>query len=193
MDCPYSRIDIIGSNGGDGLHYMKKCNHCGIEKPLIEFHADKNRVDGRKNTCASCVVSEQKERHTQDYRKYLLRTARHRAKKANLPFNITEEDLELVDTCPVLGIPLELGKHNNPNSPSIDKVNPELGYVKGNVHVISRRANTIKNNATEEELLAVAKYVRDHYQEMPLEAPEKPANEDWEQLELDLPPPPEAA
>ena len=33
----------------------------------------------------------------------------------------------------------------------------------------------------------------DHYQEMPLRPPEKPANEDWEQLELDLPPPPEAA
>lgn len=42
----------------------------------------------------------------------------------------------------------------NPNedSPSIDKVIPELGYVRGNVWVISNKANRIKNNATLEEL-----------------------------------------
>jgi hypothetical protein len=194
MDCPYSRIDIIGSNGGEGLHYTKKCNHCGVEKPLIDYHVDQNRKDGRKNTCASCIVSEQKERHSKDYRKYLLRTARHRAKKNGIVFSITEEDLELVDVCPVLGIPLETGKHNHPNSPSIDKVIPQLGYVKGNVRVISRRANTIKNDATIEELFAVAYYVRNHCLEHTLVPPvttldqRSPANDP-----VDYPDPPEAA
>jgi hypothetical protein len=38
---------------------------------------------------------------------------------------------------------------------SIDKIVPALGYVKGNVIIVSNRANIIKNNATPEEILAV--------------------------------------
>ena len=38
------------------------------------------------------------------------------------------------------------------SSPSLDKVIPSLGYVKGNIWVISYRANTIKNNCTFEEI-----------------------------------------
>lgn len=45
-----------------------------------------------------------------------------------------------------------------PDSPSIDRIIPALGYVKGNVIVVSQRANTIKNNATPEELRRVADF-----------------------------------
>lgn len=47
---------------------------------------------------------------------------------------------------------------NGPNSPSLDKIVPELGYVKGNIVVVSLRANQIKSDATIEELQAVAKF-----------------------------------
>jgi hypothetical protein len=35
---------------------------------------------------------------------------------------------------------------------SLDRIVPELGYVKGNIAVISNRANSLKSNATLEEL-----------------------------------------
>ena len=65
--------------------------------------------------------------------------------------------------CPVLGIPLVIGEGAcSDNSPSIDRIIPELGYVKGNIKVISRRANRIKNDATPDELFKVWQYALNH-------------------------------
>jgi hypothetical protein len=52
-----------------------------------------------------------------------------------------------------LGIVLEKAVgYQSDSSPSLDKFKPELGYVKGNIHVISSRANRIKTDATENEV-----------------------------------------
>jgi len=84
----------------------------------------------------------------------ILTRAKSRAKQKNIPFNLTLEDIEVPETCPLLGIPIEIQpkKGYHPNSPSLDKVIPEKGYIKGNVWVISNRANTLKNDATLQEL-----------------------------------------
>jgi len=51
-----------------------------------------------------------------------------------------------------------------PNSPSIDRVSPGKGYVKGNVIVVSQKANSIKSNATPHELERVAAFYRQFIQ-----------------------------
>jgi hypothetical protein len=38
------------------------------------------------------------------------------------------------------------------NSPTLDRIIPSLGYVRGNVKVISMRANVLKHNASLDEL-----------------------------------------
>lgn len=82
----------------------------------------------------------------------MLSGARLRAKRRGLPFNITLEDVPIPDKCPILGIPLIVGNSKpSGNSPSLDRFDPCLGYVKGNVWVISQRANMLKNNGTLEE------------------------------------------
>lgn len=87
---------------------------------------------------------------------------RHRAKQLGVPFNLTVDDLIVPDNCPVLGFPLAVGDGRlQYNSPSVDRVKPHLGYVSGNVNVISYRANTIKLNATIEEVAAVLQYMKD--------------------------------
>ena len=87
-----------------------------------------------------------------------FRAARCRAKKLGLPFDKQIPDLELPDVCPVLGIPLnyhaQLGKHS-PNSPSLDRIVPERGYVASNLRVISNRANMLKNNASLAEMRCI--------------------------------------
>jgi hypothetical protein len=70
--------------------------------------------------------------------------AKYRAKQKGLEFNITKEDIVIPDTCPLLGIPMQ--------SASLDRIDPSKGYIKGNVWVISNRANTLKNDATLSEL-----------------------------------------
>lgn len=94
---------------------------------------------------------------------YLFYNAKQRAKKFNLPFDIEPSDVVIPTVCPAIGIPIEAtvqGRRGfHPNSPSIDRVVPELGYVKGNICVISNKANWIKRDATAAELRAIADYV----------------------------------
>lgn len=92
--------------------------------------------------------------------KRLLTQAKHRAKKRGLPFNIDLSDVEIPTHCPVLGIPIHAsGRRGNcANSPSIDRIIPSLGYVKGNVLVVSVQANRIKSNAAPHEILKVANF-----------------------------------
>lgn len=69
------------------------------------------------------------------------------------------------DHCPILGLPLYRnvgGRAQGPHSPTLDRINPALGYVRGNVRVISSRANSIKSDSTPEELLRVAAYMQEN-------------------------------
>ena len=47
-----------------------------------------------------------------------------------------------------------------PESPSLDRIVPHLGYIEGNVAVISSRANNIKSYATWQEIKMVSDWVR---------------------------------
>ena len=96
----------------------------------------------------------------------LLASARNRARKKSIPFDITVEDILIPTHCPILGIQLtrNLGTHGGTiSSASLDKINPELGYVKGNVQVISALANNMKSNADVEQLKNFAKWVQETY------------------------------
>lgn len=78
-----------------------------------------------------------------------------------MPFSITESDILIPDSCPVLGIPIFRGSGRpGDNSPTVDAIIPRLGYIPGNIAVISLRANRIKNDASFEELEMVAKWLR---------------------------------
>ena len=86
-------------------------------------------------------------------RAILLKSARHRAKQKGVPFDLELEDIVVPEFCPLLNIRLEVGNGRPiPASPTLDRIKPELGYVKGNVIVISHRANCIKSDATLDEI-----------------------------------------
>ena len=97
----------------------------------------------------------------------MFRGARKRAKSKQLDFNIDCEYVRslVVLSCPILGIPLEWSVYREKGvtilagSPSLDRIDPAKGYVRGNVWIISYKANAIKNNATHEELKLVTKAV----------------------------------
>jgi hypothetical protein len=76
-----------------------------------------------------------------------------------VPFSLSSADISIPKYCPVLGIELRVNeRHVGPDSPSIDRIIPELGYVPGNVIVVSHLANTIKSYATVDQLLRVAAF-----------------------------------
>lgn len=97
------------------------------------------------------------------YRALWLNNIKFRAKRKGLPFDLTLEDLPIPETCPVLGIPLIMRSGSfHDNSPSIDRLIPEKGYVRGNVAIVSYRANRIKDYGTLDELRKVVTYLEKH-------------------------------
>lgn len=110
-----------------------------------------------KNGCSPCRHAQK----TKNYLKYVLQATRTRSKQQRVLCTLRLEDMPPVPShCPILGIELIRVyrgiKGPTPNSPSLDRRKPELGYVKGNVRWISNRANLLKNDATLEEIRLVA-------------------------------------
>lgn len=111
--------------------------------------------------------------YSSNWERKTLSSLKYRAKKEGLPFNIDESDIQLIDTCPILGIKLvrvfgTSGKvvGYRPDAPSVDKIIPALGYVKGNVRVISCRANLLKNNAELWEMEKILEDLRNVYKNL---------------------------
>lgn len=93
--------------------------------------------------------------------RYLLQLARRRAENNGLAFDLEVSDIPIPKRCPLLGIRLAMNiGQSGDNSPTLDRILPDLGYERGNVWVISQRANQIKSNASYEEILRVGENLR---------------------------------
>lgn len=82
--------------------------------------------------------------------------AKQRAKERGLPFDIEKSDVVIPERCPIFDVPFE---RKTEYAATLDRFDPTLGYVKGNVWVISRKANVMKNDATKEQLMRFAQWV----------------------------------
>jgi hypothetical protein len=146
----------------------------GCEQPLApdSFWPDTNAgeartdLDGIKRS-TRCKTCRNQEYIRIDPRRKLLYNARNRAKDRGLECNLIVEDIEIPEICPVLGIPIfaSIGKgrvsmKDNWNAPTLDRIDPAGGYTRGNVKVISARANFLKNDASLDELEAIYLYMK---------------------------------
>lgn len=139
-----------------------------IQKYRKEYYL-KNKETIRKNSKKSYInnrakiLARHKEEHKhRDTRELLVERARSRAKRENIPFNLTKEDIILPKKCPVFGFDLKRNvgcKSGKYNSYSIDKIIPEKGYIKGNIQIISHKANCMKHNASLDDLIKFAKWI----------------------------------
>lgn len=129
-----------------------------------EYIKDYNRRYQEKNK------ERLKDYNQSDHRREIavLSGIRRRATARGLRFDLTVEDINNPGVCPILGIKIERsGIKNIKTSPSVDRIIPELGYVKGNIQVISNKANTMKSDATPEELRMFARWVLKTFPEEP--------------------------
>ena len=132
----------------------------------------------RRTMDSACIQCEKDRKKSGYYDKYKTDDAafrkqffdlRGRARQKNIPFTITLEEIIKPKYCPVLGIELHYGINHNtsetkwmksPNRASFDKLIPALGYVPGNVFIISLEANRLKSNATIEQLESIVAYIK---------------------------------
>lgn len=89
---------------------------------------------------------------------------RRKCKKRGLPFALTKDYLLSIApaTCPVFGVPLTYGwvgkRGGEPHSPSVDRIVPELGYVPGNIIIVSHLANIVRHTATPAQITRVGEF-----------------------------------
>ena len=90
--------------------------------------------------------------------KEVLIHAKRRANRANIPFNLTIEYLQIIaiPRCPVFGWEWESGSWA---AMTLDRVDSSKGYTVGNVRFLSKLANTMKLHATDRELIMFAEWV----------------------------------
>jgi len=99
----------------------------------------------------------------------LLGQAKYRSKKKGIEFNLELSDVVIPKVCPVLKIPLTAGSSSGgPRgcSPSLDRIDNTKGYIKGNVQVISHKANTMKHCADNNELILFANWIKRTYRKV---------------------------
>lgn len=139
-----------------------RCTKCLVDKPAADYYLDYRRSTGRQSLCRECHRYRMRKVHHLKLEDKLFSSARRRATKLNLPFDITVADVVIPDVCPVLGIPLQSSRNGcwADGSPSIDRIDPKKGYVRGNIAIISWRANDIKGNASLREIEMVCAWLR---------------------------------
>lgn len=159
----FEKREIVTSNGVENRGYAICDCACGANG----FSALPERLrDGSTQSCG-CYLREAtgdrfRTHGRTDSREFdLWAAAKERADKSGTPFDIELNDIKIPDVCPVLGIKIDmrLGRgRRQPDSPSLDKFIPGKGYTKGNIQVISWRANWLKNNGTVEEWVKLAEW-----------------------------------
>jgi len=171
----------------------KKCSKCQKVLLVEEFYKCAKSKDGLTHHCQHCYKTYRKEKQ-EHYRKYMenrrqndnetikqtknkswqnldprkkmLQQAKNRCKRKNLEFNLELSDIILPALCPLLEIPFVIGtKGDYEHTHSLDRIDSTKGYIKGNVWVITKLANSMKNSATKQELILFAtnilKYFKD--------------------------------
>lgn len=98
--------------------------------------------------------------YRKDVRPVLIRQAKYRAKQRGTLFKITAADVApCPEFCPLLGIPIFVADGCGalgPNSPTLDRINNDRGYVPGNVMIVSHLANSSKRELNSTQLMCLA-------------------------------------
>lgn len=159
----------------------RRCLNCGKEwEVLVKSETSPSR---KQMFCAECVgnlsiwerkrismekIPELRDKYLEDkraeflrsYKKQVLHRTEVRARTKGLEFNIDENDIVIPEICPMLEVPITVGtKGDYEYSPSIDRMDNSKGYIKGNIQIISKKANSMKNSATPTELMTFCKNI----------------------------------
>ena len=146
----------------------KVCKKCNQSLNLNKFSLIEkwNTNSGTKNTCKKCSIKiRQTEKLNRDWKvdaaRLLYKNIKSRCKRIQREFSIELEDIIIPEKCPVFGFELKReDKQTWMCAPSVDRIDSSKGYIKGNVTVVSRRANILKRDATIGELEQLFNYYK---------------------------------
>ena len=165
---------ILGLDSGV---FYRECETCHCSKPSKNFRLrTEAKTHSRRPFCLACEKTKRNRSYIGNKPDHLKKIAHYRsenwemkmlwqakatATRKNIPFDLEAGDISIPTHCKYLGIPLtrSLGDGVVWSNTSLDRIDSSKGYVKGNVEVISRKANSMKNMATLDELRIFAKNI----------------------------------
>lgn len=148
----------------------KSCKACSSLKPYSDFGKNRRMADGLNFYCRSCRKAQRnpvvdqaanKRWRINNPSRKMLSQARRNAAARGEQCELTLEDIIIPKLCPVLGIPIVETTGSGGRSDgtaTLDRINNDIGYLKGNVIVVSWRANRLKSNSTPKELRRIADF-----------------------------------
>ena len=172
--CSYKCMNVYNArefgmkNREEKPNRYKVCDNCEQSLNLSKFSLIEkwNINSDTKNTCKKCSIKiKQTEKLNRDWKvdaaKLLYSNIKSRCKRIGREFSIELEDILIPEKCPVFGFDLKREDRQTwMCAPSVDRIDSSKGYIKGNVTVVSRRANIIKRDATIEELEQLFNYYK---------------------------------
>jgi hypothetical protein len=173
-DKKYSYYYTTGRWSPYGMHHYKHYQSKNIEDFCSRFlnrkvtsePVSKILFDNSPIQKELCLEVERKTRYEvierdpqgKDYRLHMLRNTKARARRRNIFFDLTLDDIQIGTHCPILDVKFEVGRENWHNSPSLDRIDNSRGYESDNVIVVCMMANSIKNQATPTQIRKVADF-----------------------------------
>lgn len=150
-------LSEYGPYGSGGYGWNCRCE-CGTERVVFSGTLGKILSGKAPNGGCGCHKTlKGRELTASVAKRFNMKKAE--CKRKGIPFNLDHSDFEIPEYCPLLhirlieAVPQTGGKGGGrDNSPSMDRIDPSKGYVKGNVQMLSYKANMIKSNATTEEI-----------------------------------------
>jgi len=160
------RTGVFGPNGKGRLR--PECRVCHAERKRLEYHLESPKQRAQRVARSRRYQESEKAKRTayrwrtttvMGYANKKLTTIRANSKKRGLKVTITPKYLRNMlakqeGLCTITGRELLMVTDtNNLDSLSVDRIDCSKGYIRGNVQLLTRQANSAKMTGTGEELL----------------------------------------
>lgn len=165
------QLPIFYQMGKEGHSLAAIARHYGISRQRAKQLAQRH-FPSWDNECSRAARVEQQRRILQrkwgtkeDTDLYRSKRLKWRSKKyyavtKGIDFTLEFGDVDWPTHCPMLGMELDyFAEGTQENSPSFDRIDSNKGYTKENTHIISWRANRIKNNSSLDDLKKITSYM----------------------------------
>jgi len=168
-------LPVIKQLGEEGITMIALAEKYGVSRQRIK-QVIKKYIPDWETTCGMVVRRDKAEKeyndrymkkwgvkeNTQLYKQQRDRflSKKHNALATGYSWDVDFSDIQWNTHCPVFGIELDyFATMRQENSPSFDRLDNDKGYERGNIVIMSWRANRIKNNGTLEEHLKIVEYL----------------------------------
>ena len=148
------------------------CTECHQSKPVAEFSTtDSGKY--RKRKCRTCVQDNNRRTYSSSYQQYLMRVGyslKHARKKQGFDWELESEDLidlwqRQKGRCALTNVIMTHhrdGGGSKAFNASVDRINPEVGYLKENLQLVCYAVNMLKGSLAPDEFFFWIKSIYEH-------------------------------